>query len=298
MSTLRKNRRSVSRWITAAAVVAMAGTMSWWAQQDATATAATENGPAAAEDRVAFTLPAATGTALRITNECGDIYVEGWDGPEVRVEAVKRAVMYPVPHRHLFKPVAASVDGPALAQDALRHVDIAVNEAGGVLALASEFTAPTTDTQITVDYAVQVPKDVAVFARTNRGDIVVDGLTAHVNAASSAGRVDIRDVRGDVNAETSSGGIAIQCNTPLSSLRQITCRTLDGPITIALPEHSGFGLELQSVGCRFQTGFPMIITAADDMASGFEGRVGEGGPQVAIDTLDGAVSITALEQAP
>jgi len=65
------------------------------------------------------------------------------------------------------------------------------------------------DTQVSVDLDVEVPKSVSITANSDRGDISIAGISGVVAASTQKGNFDIHDSGSDVNVDMQSGDARI-----------------------------------------------------------------------------------------
>ena len=65
------------------------------------------------------------------------------------------------------------------------------------------------DSRISMDLEVAVPKKAPLTVKTDRGDVMVAEISASVNVTDLRGDVDVRDTAGDVNVEMHRGDVKI-----------------------------------------------------------------------------------------
>jgi len=65
------------------------------------------------------------------------------------------------------------------------------------------------DSRISTDLEVAVPKRSPLTLKTDRGDVTVTGISASVNVTDMRGDVDVRETAGDVNVEMRKGDVKI-----------------------------------------------------------------------------------------
>ncbi|TDW89382.1 putative adhesin [Kribbella pratensis] len=63
--------------------------------------------------------------------------------------------------------------------------------------------------QCTADFEVTVPRGTKVTGENGSGDIEITGV-AGVDAKSNSGKVELREVKGDVNLDVTSGNVSVQ----------------------------------------------------------------------------------------
>jgi DUF4097 and DUF4098 domain-containing protein YvlB len=135
-------------------------------------------------------IPAAARVAVRSGR--GDISVSASDDPEIRVTA-KRTV-------HAWSATEADRMGRNIA------VEIAKNgDAFEVRPKGYELS----DSRISVDLEVAVPKKSPLAVRTEQGDVTISGISADVGVTNMRGNVDVRATTGDVNVEMRKGDVQV-----------------------------------------------------------------------------------------
>jgi len=65
------------------------------------------------------------------------------------------------------------------------------------------------DSRISMDLEVAVPKKATLTVKTDRGDVTVTGISSSVSVTDMRGDVDVRDTAGDVNVEMRKGDVKI-----------------------------------------------------------------------------------------
>jgi DUF4097 and DUF4098 domain-containing protein YvlB len=123
-----------------------------------------------------------------VHNGRGDITVRGSDDEEIRVTAKKSAKSWSESEAdRIAKPV---------------NVEISKNGDGFEV-------HPTgydlSDSRISVDLEIAVPKKSVLTVKTDKGDVTVSGIFADVGITSANGDVDVRGTGGDVNVEMHKG---------------------------------------------------------------------------------------------
>lgn len=122
----------------------------------------------------------------------GDISVRASDGQDIRVTA-KRTV-------HAWSESEADRVGKNISVEIAKNGDaFEVRPKGYDLS----------DSRISMDLEVAVPKKAPLTVKTDRGDVTVAGISASVNVTDLRGDVDVRDTAGDVNVEMHRGDVKI-----------------------------------------------------------------------------------------
>ena len=135
-------------------------------------------------------LPAANVSSLAVRNPLGAVRVNGWDRPQLRIIAHKRARTPGVLPR---LKVRVDLDGAG---------DLRVTT-GFYLADQTFNALPLQGA--TIDLTIDVPRGVALTALTFTGDIEVGGFRAGAHLSSQGGQIRVADVVGPVDTRTLHG---------------------------------------------------------------------------------------------
>ncbi len=127
---------------------------------------------------------------VRLTNEAGQIRVEGVEGLETVEVTAKRY---------------ARGSNPAAAKENAAGVAVDMSREGSTLEISANGGRNTG-----VDYALRVPVGARVEVESAAGDVEVSGLAGDVSALAEAGDVSVRDVRGSVTVEAPSGDVVVE----------------------------------------------------------------------------------------
>jgi len=136
--------------------------------------------------------PAKPGQEISIQAVRGDIVVQPEDIAEIRV---------------LVKKTARSMD-ESEAQRRAQGVKVAIQETPVGYEVRPQVDS---DSQrgVRVDLEVHVPKQSAIRAKTERGDVRITGTTGPVTVDSQRGDIEIRHIAGEVNVEMRRGDVRV-----------------------------------------------------------------------------------------
>jgi DUF4097 and DUF4098 domain-containing protein YvlB len=160
-----------------------------------------------------------TGT-LELTNTLGHVQITGGGGDDVRINAVKR--------------VWHADDAQGKAQ--LQQLHIRIAERGGVVSIRTDNPSPREINGL-IDYTVSVPATAMVVVRTTagnvqvtnvRGELRAETVSGHVTASSLGPRSTLKTASGDVEISASEG-TELSASTVSGAvlLRGVKVRTLD-----------------------------------------------------------------------
>jgi DUF4097 and DUF4098 domain-containing protein YvlB len=127
-----------------------------------------------------------------VRNGHGDITVRGSDGTEIRVTAKKTVKSW-------SESEAGRIAEP---------VKVVIEQNGdGYEVHPSGFDLSSS--KIGVDLEVAIPKRSVLSVKTDKGDVIVSGISGDVGITDMLGDVDVRGTTGDVNVETRKGDVKV-----------------------------------------------------------------------------------------
>jgi len=173
------------------------------------------------------------------------VQVRGWDRPEYAVETCK---------------VAVAENRPAAEQ--LISGIIVSRSAGRITT-----EGPSSDSgNWQVYFLIRAPKNGSLDLQAKNGPISVEGVTGTVKVRALNGPISLRDVGGQVDVHSTNGPISFSGgsgevhltaqNGPISlelageswNGSQLEARTVNGPVSISMPENFRTGVRLQTAG--------------------------------------------------
>jgi hypothetical protein len=94
------------------------------------------------------------------------------------------------------------------ADEAMRKIPVKIEQNGNSYSI-HPVNQDNSDSQVSADLDVSVPKSASVTATSDRGDISISGLQGSVSATAQKGDLDLHDIGGDVTADIESGNAQI-----------------------------------------------------------------------------------------
>ena len=149
--------------------------------------------PAFAEEtEVSFAyVPAPDAESMVVEQPLGKLQVRGWDKPEVRIVATKRA-----PDADTLDRLRVNVE----MQNGRVRIRTGVRVGGAFRPLPPQARA-----QIGIDLTVDAPRHVSLDARTWAGDLDAEGFRAGARLSSTGGEVRASDIEGKVTSNSVKG---------------------------------------------------------------------------------------------
>ncbi|HEU5410146.1 MAG TPA: hypothetical protein VFU57_03930 [Candidatus Acidoferrales bacterium] len=212
--------------------------------------------------------PLRQGGAFALANVNGGVQIEGWDREQVEVKAVKTAL-----HQ----------------SEDLNRVQIEVQSDGDQLGVNTKYPSGS-GVQVTVEYEIHVPYRLRWAAvSTVNGNVHVQGVTGAGTLNSVNGNVEVVDSEGRFSGITTNGDVRMQ----LRSLPQgapVSLRTINGSVVLSIPQGMNLDVRVVNRNGDFRSDFPLATLGAYT-SSRFSGRLGSGGGEVFMSTVNGAIRL-------
>ena len=213
--------------------------------------------------------PLPSGGNFQLDNINGSVQVDGWDRDEVEVTAVK-----------------TSQNGPA----DLDQVQIDVQSLPGHIAVHTLY--PTSaGNGVTVEYHVHVPQRVLLEAvKTVNGSVSVRGVRGGGDLRSVNGDVKVTDSAGRFNAKTTNGNLTLQLRH-LTDGAPMDIETVNGSVVLTLPSNTRANLKVQNMNGDFSSELPVTSATAPSTLGAFRARLGAGGGEISLRTINGGIHL-------
>jgi hypothetical protein len=150
------------------------------------------------------------------------------------------------------------------------------------------------NSDVQVDFTVQVPRGVSFVGRTVQGDVTARGLAGPVHASSVNGSIEL-STSGSGDAETVNGSVtAVLGSTDGGPL---SLRTVNGSVELTLPAGAGANIEAETMNGEISTDVP--LDGVTRMGKNHvEGTLGGGGPEVELETMNGDIDLRSGSSSP
>lgn len=144
---------------------------------------------------------------------------------------------------------------------------------------------------VNVAFTVGVPAGVDFVARHVNGTVRASGLTDDVEARTVNGNIDVT-AGGHARAVTVNGSIRAALGGEGWDGEGFF-ETVNGSVTLTLPETADTEVSVRTANGSIRTDLP--ITDTDEGRQRFEGRLGDGGGELRIRTVNGSVRLRSAE---
>jgi hypothetical protein len=146
----------------------------------------------------------------------------------------------------------------------------------------------TRDNDVEVYFTVHVPAGVGFSGRTVNGKVNVESLSGDVEAHTINGDVEV-STSGYAQATTVNGSIwaAVGRADWTGSLE---FETVNGSITVELPEGAGAEVTARTVNGAIETDFPLTVRGRFSSRR-LSGTIGDGGRRLWLETVNGSIRL-------
>jgi DUF4097 and DUF4098 domain-containing protein YvlB len=211
--------------------------------------------------------PLSSGGNFQLDNVNGSIQVDGWDKDEVEVSAVK----------------SAETDSSDLDQ-----VQIDVESVPGQVAVHTLY--PNAGSAVVVEYHVHVPYRVLAAVKTVNGSVLVNGVQGGGDLRSVNGDVKVTDSAGRFSAKTTNGDLTLQLRD-IANGPPMDIETVNGSVVLGLPSNAGANLKVQNMNGDFSSELPMNAATTPTNVGAFHARLGTGGGEISVRTVNGTIHL-------
>jgi hypothetical protein len=214
--------------------------------------------------------PVGTGSLRVEPGANGGVAFVGWD--ENRVEVHAR--------------VSARARTESEAAELASEVDVSLGDVIGA-------DGPRNDRNRnwSVSFLVYVPAAYDAEAETMNGPLSVTGVTGRLRLNARNGPIRLRDVGGDVVVRTQNGPLSVELSGSQWDGAGLDAETVNGPVTLTVPDGFNAALETGTVNGPFQSDIPITMTIQGRVGRPFNGTLGQGGPPIRVVTVNGPVRI-------
>lgn len=214
-------------------------------------------------------VPLSSGGSFLLDNVNGSVQVEGWDRDEVEVSAVK----------------TSDTDTRDLEQ-----VKIEVESVPGQVAVHTLYPNGQ-GADVAVEYRVHVPYRVLLGSvETVNGSVVVRGVEGSGDLRSVNGNVEVLNSSGRFNAKTTNGNLHLELRRLLDG-GPMNIETVNGSVVLGLPSDGHANVKVLSMNGDLTSDLPLTSTARTVAAHTFRAKLGAGGGNISVRTVNGGVRL-------
>ena len=214
------------------------------------------------------------GGRFSLSNVNGSVVVTGGSGNSVEIIATKKA------------------DN----QKDLDSIEIDISSSPDEISVETELGKSTRwfsmgSTSGSVRYEVIVPVSTVLDSiDTVNGGVNISGVSGKVTAESVNGDLEVSDLAGDVELSTVNGSIEAEFSR-LEDQQRVKVETVNGRVTIRLPEDADVTISADTLNGGINASDFGLETDKGFVGSDLNGKIGNGGARLNIDTVNGAIKI-------
>lgn len=220
-----------------------------------------------------FTVPVAGITALDVSTNVGKIQLDAADAAEAHITAE-------------IKVKAASEEK---AQELIEQVEIVAEPQGPTLVVKVVKPHALRDNDLSVDFTITAPSNLALACTTNVGDIRVAGFSERVTARTDVGAIVCTGVRGATDLHTNVGDIKMEYVADAPAALDASATTNVGDIDFAGPQQMSANLTAHTNVGSIDTDRPLTVTGS--LRGSLKASLGSAEGQVNLSTNVGSIRI-------
>ncbi len=214
---------------------------------------------------------------VTVKSVSGSIEVTGVDGDEVEVSATKSG-----PHADRLEAKVIPSDEGILICETYRYDGDSSDTCGeGGSHSHSHGSTPQ------VAYSIRLPRNLRLAASTVNGSVAARSLGRYAEVSSVNGSVEISTAKW---AKASSVNGSIRAQFGEAGWDTLKLATVNGGIHVALPSDVNTDVHFSSVNGHLDSVFP-ITTQGRMGRHSFEGKIGSGGRDLELSTVNGSVEL-------
>jgi DUF4097 and DUF4098 domain-containing protein YvlB len=233
------------------------------------------------EDIFDATYPLAAGGTVALENINGDVMIEVWDSPEVRIQAVKSASSHDLLDR---LKIDVDADGSSVRIDTIYPSNRRSAED------RHEHSESEKRRHMKVEYTLTIPRSAVVYdVDLVNGNLTVVGVEGGVDAETVNGDIVVKDGAGDASLSTVNGAIElhVRSHDPSSS---IDMESVNGALDLYLGG-AGADIRAETVNGRIGNDFGIEVVKGKYVGASLKGAVSGGGSRVDLETVNGPISV-------
>jgi len=214
------------------------------------------------------------GGRFSLSNVNGSVVVTGGGGDSVEIIAIKKA------------------DN----QEDLDKIEIEISHSSDEIVVETELGESNRwfsrgNNSGSVKYEVIVPVSTRLDSvETVNGNVNISGVSGKVVAESVNGDLEVSDLAGDVGLSTVNGSIEAEFSR-LEDQQRVNVETVNGRVSIDLPENADADISADTLNGGINASDFGLKTEKGFVGSDLNGKIGNGGARLNIDTVNGSIKI-------
>lgn len=213
------------------------------------------------------TYPLSADGRVSLKNVNGKVRITGWDRNEVKVDAIKTAESREVLDNTQIE-VDSRPDSIAIRTKSRNERDLGV-----------------------VDFTLAVPRGAHLDGvHLVNGSLEVEEVNGDIQAKTVNGAITARGLRGQVDLASVNGRVESGIER-LDTAKPVSVKTVNGALELTLPSDAGAQLSARTVHGGLESDFDITVRSTGFRGHSLEGRLGQGGAPVRLETVNGGIRI-------
>lgn len=142
-----------------------------------------------------------------------------------------------------------------------------------------------------VSFDIYVPRKTDLSLETVNGPLSVEDVSGTMDLRAQNGPVSLSGVGGDVTARVQNGPLSVHLGGNRWEGTGLDAETVNGPVSLAIPERYNARLETGTVNGPMDLSFPLTVTIQGRVSHRIQSTLGDGGAPVRVVTTNGPLSI-------
>ncbi len=147
------------------------------------------------------------------------------------------------------------------------------------------------DNDVAVDFVAQVPPGVLFDGNNVNGGVEASGLTARVDLGTVNGGVTIETAGGDASGHTVNGGV--RATVRGNGQGRLSFETVNGSVDLTLAGTLNADFSAETVNGGIESDFPITLSGRVNPRH-IEGKIGDGGRELRLKTVNGGIRVHRL----
>jgi DUF4097 and DUF4098 domain-containing protein YvlB len=140
-----------------------------------------------------------------------------------------------------------------------------------------------------VNFRLHVPRHLAAELHSENGGINISNIDGEIHADTTNGGMTLHDLAGKVHATTVNGGLDVVLDGNQWRGEGLFAKSTNGGVSVKAPDHYSAHLIAATVNGGISVAFP--ITVHGSIHNHLDTQIGQGGPTIQVETINGGVSI-------
>jgi DUF4097 and DUF4098 domain-containing protein YvlB len=142
----------------------------------------------------------------------------------------------------------------------------------------------------TVAYELQVPRKAELTIDATNGGIDVRDVRGRVDARTVNGGIQLNDVGGEIRGETVNGGLHVELGGEKWDGPGLDLKTVNGGVTLRVPPNFSGELDARTSNGGISVDIPMSVSGLLNRRQ-IHGTLGSGGPRLRLSAVNGGITI-------